>query len=48
MRDILLFLKFQNENKIGSIRKRCDCLYGIIKPHITVVFPFDDRLVMKN
>lgn len=48
MRDILLFPKFQNENKIENIRKQCDCLYGIIRPHITVVFPFDDKISDKE
>lgn len=44
MRDILLFPKFENESVIEDIRKECDQLYGIIKPHITIVFPFDDNM----
>lgn len=51
-RDIILFPKFKNENKIQEIRKDCDELYECINPHITIVFPFvdnidDDDLVTK-
>ena len=43
-RDILLFPKFDNIEVIESIRKDCDELYGIIQPHITLVFPFIDDI----
>ncbi len=49
-RDILLFPKFNNVDIIEKIRKECDELYGVIQPHITIVFPFlddisDDELI---
>ena len=37
-RDILLFPKFDNVKIIEDIRKDCDELYGVIHPHITIVF----------
>ena len=43
-RDILLFPKFDNMNIIEDIRKECDELYGVIQPHITIVFPFLDDI----
>jgi len=43
-RDILLFPKFNNIDIIEKIRKECDELYGIIGPHITIVFPFIDDI----
>ena len=43
-RDILLFPKFDNVDIIENIRKECDKLYGIIQPHITIVFPFIDDI----
>lgn len=39
-RDILIFPKFENVEKIQNIRKKYDELYGLIEPHITVAFPF--------
>ena len=43
-RSILLFPKFDNVDKIESIREDCDVLYGKIRPHITIVFPFLDEI----
>ena len=43
-RDILLFPKFDNMDIIEKIRKDSDKLYGIIQPHITIVFPFIDEI----
>lgn len=44
MRDILIFPKFDNIDKIDEIRSKYDKLYGKIDPHITLVFPFDDEI----
>lgn len=44
MRDILIFPKFDNVDKINEIRSKYDNLYGKIDPHITLVFPFDDEI----
>ncbi len=43
-RDILLFPNFTNMDVIEKIRKDCDQLYGVIQPHITIVFPFNDDM----
>lgn len=43
-RDIILFPKFKNEDKIQEIRSSCDKLYDCISPHITIVFPFLDDI----
>lgn len=43
-RDILLFPRFEQEEKIQNVRKECDKLYNIIAPHITIVFPFLDEI----
>lgn len=43
-RDIILFPKFKNEDKIQNIRKDCDDLYNCINPHITIAFPFLDNI----
>lgn len=39
-RDILLFPKFENIDKIQKIREKYDELYNILPPHITLAFPF--------
>ena len=43
-RDILLFPKFSNIDKIEKVRKKYDELYGLIKPHITLAFPFNSEI----
>ena len=44
MRDILLLPNFDNMDVIEKIRKDNDELYGIVPPHITIVFPFEDDM----
>lgn len=39
-RDILIFPKFKNIDKIKSLRNKYDPLSNLIAPHITIVFPF--------
>ena len=39
-RDILIFPKFKNINKIQELRNKYDPLANLIAPHITIVFPF--------
>ncbi|MDM5188951.1 2'-5' RNA ligase family protein [Bacillus sp. DX4.1] len=41
MRTILIFLAGDQVNEIEEIRKRHDPLFGLISPHITLVFPFE-------
>lgn len=44
LRTILIFPEFQNMEIIDNIRNQYDPLAGVIKPHITVVFPFESRM----
>ncbi|HFK1762754.1 2'-5' RNA ligase [Bacillus wiedmannii] len=49
MRTILVFLNNMSIDKIENIRQKYDPLFGLIPPHITIVFPFksdisDDEL----
>ncbi len=43
-RAIHIFPKFENMNLLNSIRKKYDPLFNFIKPHITIIFPFDSNL----
>ena len=43
-RDILIFPKFENINKIQELRNKYDPLSDLIAPHITIVFPFSDNI----
>ena len=43
-RDILIFPKFKNINKIQELRNKCDPLANLIAPHITIAFPFSDNI----
>ena len=40
-RTIMIFPDFEQMEIIESIREKYDLLYQLVKPHITVVFPFD-------
>ncbi|EEL45243.1 2'-5' RNA ligase [Bacillus cereus Rock3-42] len=44
MRTILLFLNKISINEIEAIRLKHDPLFGLIPPHITIVFPFESSL----
>ncbi|HFK1546506.1 2'-5' RNA ligase family protein [Bacillus albus] len=44
MRTILLFLNDMSINEIEDIRKKHDPLFGLIPPHITVIFPFESSI----
>ena len=43
-RDILIFPKFININKIQELRNKYDRLANLIAPHITIAFPFSDNI----
>lgn len=43
-RDILIFPKFKNLDKIQKIRNKYDNLSNLVPPHITLVFPFSDKI----
>ncbi|MBE5108415.1 2'-5' RNA ligase family protein [Bacillus thuringiensis] len=44
MRTILLFLNNMSTSEIESIREIHDPLFGLISPHITIVFPFESNI----
>lgn len=43
-RDILIFPKFNNINKIQKVREQYDELFGVIMPHITLASPFKSKI----
>lgn len=43
-RDILIFPKFKNIDLIQKIREEYDELAYLVRPHITLVFPFTDEI----
>ena len=43
-RDILIFPKFDNIDKLQEIRQKYDRLADKVCPHITLVFPFSDSI----
>ncbi|MBL3821312.1 MULTISPECIES: 2'-5' RNA ligase family protein [Bacillus cereus group] len=44
MRTILFFLNNMSIDKIENIRQKHDPLFGLIPPHITIVFPFKSNI----
>lgn len=43
-RDILIFPKFDNMKIIDKIRNKYDRLSNLVAPHITLAFPFNDKI----
>ena len=43
-RDILIFPRFKNIDKLQEIRNKYDPLANLMAPHITLVFPFSDNI----
>lgn len=43
-RDILIFPKFDNMKIIEKIRNKYDRLSNLVAPHITLAFPFNDKI----
>ena len=43
-RTIMIFPRFSNQEMINEIRKKYDPLYGLVEPHITLVFPFQSEM----
>ena len=43
-RTIMIFPEFNNQEIINGIRKKYDPLYNLVKPHITLVFPFKSSM----
>ena len=44
LRTIMIFPKFDHMEIIEEIRKEYDPLFHLVKPHITLVFPFEDEI----
>nr|WP_100065610.1 2'-5' RNA ligase family protein [Miniphocaeibacter massiliensis] len=47
-RSIIILPKFKNINSIENIRKEYDPLFGLINPHITLMFPFESNLTKEE
>lgn len=43
-RTIMIFPQFCNQEIIDEIREKYDPLYHLVKPHITLVFPFESDM----
>ena len=43
-RDILIFPKFDNMKIIEKIRNKYDRLWNLVAPHISLAFPFNDKI----
>lgn len=43
VRTIMIFPKFEHMEVIQEIRKKYDPLHGLVEPHITLVFPFEEE-----
>lgn len=44
LRTIMIFPEFENMEIIDSIRKQYDPLAELVRPHITLVFPFESQM----
>ena len=44
LRTIMIFPEFENIAMINQIREKYDPLAKLIRPHITIVFPFEDGM----
>lgn len=48
LRAIHIFPEFSNERSIDTLRAEYDPLYGLIQPHVTLVFPFESTLTTES
>lgn len=44
LRTIMIFPRFENISEIEDIRKKYDPLAKLVRPHITLVFPFENEM----
>ena len=44
LRTIMIFPEFENMEIIDNIRKQYDPLAELVRPHITLVFPFESQI----
>lgn len=45
---IVIFPKFDNENQMDQLRHQFDPLASVIRPHLTLVFPFESDLPLEQ
>ena len=43
-RTVMIFPEFENMHVIDSVRDRFDPLAKLVRPHITIVFPFESDM----
>ena len=43
-RTIMIFPQFSNQRIIDEIREKYDPLHNLVKPHITLMFPFENDI----
>lgn len=48
LRTIMIFPEFENMEVIDRIREQYDPLAKLVRPHITIVFPFDSDMSNEN
>ena len=48
LRTIMIFPKFNNIEIIDNIRSQYDPLTKLVRPHITIVFPFESQMTNKE
>lgn len=48
LRTIMIFPEFENMEVIDKIREQYDPLAKLVRPHITIVFPFDSDMSDEN
>ncbi|WP_297639210.1 2'-5' RNA ligase family protein [uncultured Clostridium sp.] len=48
IRTIMIFPEFENMGKINKIRDKYDPLAKLVRPHITLVFPFESKVSDKE
>ena len=48
LRTIMIFPQFKNIEIINEIRNRYDPLAKLVRPHITLVFPFENEMSNVN
>lgn len=47
-RTVMIFPEFENMKVIDKIREKYDPLYDKVKPHITLIFPFESELTTEE
>ena len=48
IRTIMIFLEFEEMEIIDGIREKYDPLAQLVRPHITIIFPFENQMSNKD